>query len=586
MNALALSPMIAYGLVGVVALLIFVIHLLRPRPMRRAVSSTVLWEDVLRQRKKYHTPWRWLTSLLLCLVVGLALALALGRPEGFMPEQSRVVVLLGNAPSMATRTRDGQSRWLHAVAKAREVIESAGVDVMLIDTMGRAPVSGFVRPGQALDALNDFEVVNYRAAHAPLLPESGAYEVHVISDGVGNFQIPTDAIVHSVFEPAVNVAVTGLQTRPFPTDPLRVEAFVQVYNASTIPIQVRLSLRGGGGFALSQELRMGAGELIDASFDISDFDEGVLAAAAMTEHDAFAQDDIAFALVARHRARNVLLVTTGNARLADAIRSLPGVRLKTIAPEAWRDTMTADVYLFDRFAPQQLPPGGALLFRPPTISWLPFRQLTVSEPTVSVWARGNSLLDGVAWQALRVGKASVMVDLPGNAEALVSSVDGALIAAGTEGRRWIVAGFSPEDSNLSLQPGLPVFLGNAVRWLGSNDPVVVSSLGAVRVPLVQARIVDGSGQRLTSHTFAGETIFDANKPDVYTALADGVKLHVVANVLDPRDADVNITRFDGSHRGVMRYAGYARIEPWMALVVIALIFVLIEWVAWTRRFAL
>ena len=153
MNLLAQSPLLAYGLVAATALLIILLHLLRPRPVRRAVSSTVLWAQILRQRRKYHTPWRWLLSLLLCLVAGLALALALGRPEGLAPEQSRVVVVLDNSPSMAARTRDGNSRWLGAVTTARQLIESIGVDVMLVDTMGDAPVDGFVRPAQAFDAL-------------------------------------------------------------------------------------------------------------------------------------------------------------------------------------------------------------------------------------------------------------------------------------------------------------------------------------------------------------------------------------------------------------------------------------------------
>ena len=64
-----LYALLAYGLVGATALLILLLHLLRPRALRRAVASTVLWEVVLRQRSKYHTPWRWLLSLLLCLSV-------------------------------------------------------------------------------------------------------------------------------------------------------------------------------------------------------------------------------------------------------------------------------------------------------------------------------------------------------------------------------------------------------------------------------------------------------------------------------------------------------------------------------------
>lgn len=586
MNALAMSPLLAYGLVGATVLLILLLHLLRPRALRRAVASTVLWEAVLRQRSKYHTPWRWLLSLLLCLSVGLCLALALGRPEGFSPEQTRVVVVLDNSPSMATRTGDGESRWLHGVEKARQLIESVSVDVMLVDTMGTAPVNGFVRPAQALDALQRFNVASHGPARLPVLPESGAFDVHIISDGVTSFEVPVNSVIHSVFEPAINVAVTSLQTRPLPTDPLRVEAFVQVYNASLTAVRVRLSLRGGDGFALSQQLMMNADELIDATFDISGFDEGVLAAAAMTEQDAFSQDDIAFAMVAPHSVRNVLLVTPGNPRLEDAMRSLPGVRLKVIAPETWRETMSADVYLFDRFSPQQLPAGGALLFRPDKLPWSLARQVGVNDPTVTEWSRYNAVLDGVSWRALRVERAAVLSELPDDAEALVSTEGGALIAAGTGSDRWIVAGFAPEDSNLSLQPGLPVFLGNALRWLGRGEPVVSSGLGAVRVPLADARVVDGSGQELNSQTLAGVTMFDADKADVYTALAADTRLRVVANVLDPRYADVNSTRFDDSGRAVVRPTGYGRIEPWTALAAIALLLLVIEWALWTRRIAL
>ncbi|UCH47041.1 MAG: BatA domain-containing protein [Betaproteobacteria bacterium] len=586
MSALALSPLLAYGLVGVTALLIVLLHLLRPRALRRAVSSTVLWEAVLRQRSRYHTPWRWLLSLLLCLLVGLALAFALGRPEGFAPERSRVVVVLDNSPSMATRTRDGKSRWVHGVERARELIESLSVDVMLVDTMGSAPVNGFVRPAQALEALEQFDVANHGPARLPILPESGALDVHVISDGVTDFETPVDAFIHSVFEPAVNVAVTSLQTRPLPADPLRVEAFVQVYNASITPVRVRLSLRGGDGFSLAQDLTMNADELIDATFDISAFDEGVLAAAAMTKNDAFAQDDIAFAMVAPHSVRNVLLVTRGNPRLEDAMRALPGVRLKVITPETWRDNMSADVYLFDRFSPEKLPARGALLFRPQKLPWTLARQINVDDPTVIEWSRDNSLLDGVSWPALRVDNAAVMVDLPDDAEALVTTDEGVLIAAGNSQGRWIIAGFAAEDSNLSLQPGLPIFLGNALRWLGRSDPVVSSGIGAVKVPLADARIVDGSGQVLTSQTLAGATVFDASKPDVYTALAADAKLRVVANVLDPHYAGINMTRFDGSRRAVIRSADYTRIEPWTALVAIALLLLVIEWAVWSRRIAL
>jgi hypothetical protein len=585
MNALALSPLLGYAVIAVTALLIILLHLLRPRALRRAVSSTVLWAEVLRQRSRYHAPWRWLLSLLLCLLVGLALALALGRPDGLGGDQLKVVVVLDNSPSMAARTRDGSSRWQSAVAKARSIIGASGVDVMLVDTMGHAPVEGFVRPARALETLARFEASSHGVARSPVLPEAGEFDLHVITDGVAGFDVPDGAIVHSVFEQAVNVAITGLQVRPFPADPLRVEAFVQVYNASTQGQRVRLSLRGAKQFSVAQELQMGAGELIDASFDISDFEAGVLAAAALAEGDAFAQDDIAFALVAPHRVRDVVLVTQGNDRLQDAIRSLPGVRLRVMAPAAWHNEVRADAFVFDRFAPEQPPARGALLFRPGDTSWLPGERRNVNDPVISSWQRGNAVLDGVAWQKLRTGRAFLLDGLPDDASSLVSTANGALIAAGTAGSRWIIAGFSPEDSNLSLQPGLPVFLGNALRWLVDSDPAISTGLGNVHVPLPQARVLDGAGELVRTHAFGNTTLFDATRPDVYTAVAEDAKVRIVANVLDPRDADINVSRFDSGQSGSGRVTNMARTEPWILLVVFAMIVMLIEWLAWARRFS-
>ncbi len=585
MNALAFSPLLAYAVIAITALLIVLLHLLRPRALRRAVSSTVLWAEALRQRSKYHAPWRWLLSLLLCLLIGLALAWALGKPEGLGDEQSKVVVVLDNSPSMAARTREGASRWQNALAKARSIIDASSVDVMLVDTMGTAPVEGFVGAARALEALERIQVSSHGTPRTPVLPEAGAFDLHIITDGVAIFRIPEDAIVHSVFEPAVNVAITGLQVRPFPADPLRIEAFVQVYNASNQGQRVRLSLRGAERFAVTQELQMNAGELIDASFDVSDFDAGVLAAAALAQGDAFAQDDIAFAMVAPHRIREVVLVTEKNARLEDAIRSLPGVRLRVTTPAAWRSDMRADAFVFDRFAPDQPPDRGALLLRPGETSWLAGKWRTVNDPVISEWQRGNAVLDGVAWQQFRAGRVALLTTLPDRASALVGTASGALIAAGSGGNRWIVTGFSTEDSNLSLQPGWLVFLGNALRWLVDTDPVISTGLGNVHVPLPEARILDGSGKTVRTHAFGAATLFDAVRPDVYTAIAANGEVRIVANVLDPRDADINVSRFEKSNDDDGRMRNVARIEPWIALVVFAVILMVVEWLAWARRFS-
>jgi hypothetical protein len=546
------------------------------------VPSTLLWASVARQQKRRDRLWRWWLSLLLCLAVGLAIGYALTRSD--LPGSAtgaRMVLVLDNSPSMAARTRDGKSRWLHALEQAHRLIDASRSQIMLIDTMGSAPVTGFVARAEALAVLDRLRVAPHGVAQLPAPANDPSAEVHLLSDGVAAIDIPPHVVVHSVFEAADNIAVTALDVRPFPTDPLRYEAFVQVFNASPGRKHARLTLRGGERFALSQELDLAPGELVDASFDVSRFEGGVLAAAALTQNDAFALDDVAFATMPEHRSRQVVLVTRGNARLEDCLRSLAGLRLRTIPPSQYRDDLAADAYVFDSFAPDRPPPAGALLFHPPAVSWLPAVSREVLGTTVSDWDRGHALTDGVAWHDLRIRRAALRnIEHP-----VVSATNGALIATGKAAAPWIAVGFAPQDSNLALQTGFPVFVGNALSWLSEAEPPAARGIGTVHVSLSNAFVTDGSGARIASRNTPEGTAFDAARPDVYTVRSGARRLQVVANMLDPRLADINHSRFvDRAELDVARpAAARGSAEPWIGFLLLGVVFLLLEWAAYTRR---
>jgi Ca-activated chloride channel family protein len=576
---------VIYALLGAIAALIALLHLLKPRPQPMVVPSTLLWASVAKQRKRRDRLWRWWLSLLLCLAVGLAIGFALTRSD--LPGAvtgTRMVLVLDNSPSMAARTRDGKTRWLHALEQARGLIEASRSHIMLLDTMGRAPVTGFVARAEALAVLDRLRVASGGVPQLPAPANDASADVHVLSDGVAAIDIPVRAVVHSVYEAADNIAVTALDVRPFPTDPLRFEAFVQVFNASAGPKHARLTLRGGERFALSQELDLAPGELVDASFDVSRFEGGVLAAAALTQNDAFAMDDVAFATMPEHRSRQVVLVTRGNARLEDCLRSLAGLRLRTILPAQYRDDLGADAYVFDSFAPDKPPAAGALLFHPPAVSWLPAVSREVLGTTVSDWDRSHVLTDGVAWHDLRIRRAALrLVEHP-----VVSAANGTLIATGKASAPWIAVGFAPQDSNLALQTGFPVFVGNALSWLSDAQPPAVRSIGTVHVPLADAYVTDGSGARIASRNTPEGTVFEAARPDVYTVRSSERHLQVVANMLDPRLADINHSRFaDRAESDVVRPpAVRGNAAPWIVFLLAGVMFLLLEWAAYTRRITL
>ena len=578
------SPAFGLLLVGLVVAAIVAIHLLKPRRVQRVVASTLIWQTAAHRVGKRPARWRWWLALGLSLAIGIGLTLAMVRPElrGFGAGARQVVVVLDNGPTMAVRTRDGQTRWVHAVAEARSVIARASGPVMVTDSMGVSGGSGFVGRDEAMAALGRMAVAAVAEGAPPLLPLPSGTEVHFIGDGVAPLDPPPGAIVHPVFEPADNVAVLRLVTRAPPADPMRVDALVQVFNASLVEKTVRLTLRGGERFAITQALRIAAGERIDATFDVSDFEGGVLAAAALTQGDAFAADDIAYTVVQPHGRKRVQLVTRGNAPLADALAALPAIRLEVITPERYRHGSRADAYVFDGFAPDRAPDAGALLFQPTHVDWLPPGRPANGPVVVDDWDRASSIAAAVPWNAVSIGRGELWKVVGAEAAVLVRASDEGVVISGQASAPWIAIGFLSSQSDLPLQPGFAVLLGNALAQLTAATPVRTEPLGAVRVALPDAEVRDGQGHLVESRTAAGVTIFDAQRPDLYTLRSGNARVLVAASLLDSHLADVNASRFANAPAPVAAPPGLP-LERWVLAVLACMALLMFDWAAYVRR---
>lgn len=584
MNTLLTSPLAGWLLIGGVIAAIVALHRLKPRALRRIVASTLLWEEAAKASGQQRTTWRWWLSLGLSLLIGTLLAVALSRPEvqGVGEASRRVVVVVDNGPSMAARTRDGRTRWDHARTAARAVIHTAPGPVMVLDSTGQGGSTGFVAAADALAALERLSVAPAGRAAMPPIPSGRGFDVHVVTDGVADLRAPPAAIVHAVFEPADNVAVTGLVTRSLPSDPTKVEALVQIVNASPGGKTVRLSLRGGDRFTANQTIRMAAGERVDATFDLSAFEGGVLAAAAIASNDALPDDDIAYTVVASHRPRRVVLVSRGNAVLADSLASLPGVRVETVDPSRYRTEAGVDAVVFDGYTPPQAPVTGALLFRPGPAAWLPSTSRAVGSVDITTWDRGNAVTSGVAWNDVAVRQAVPWKSLPANTQTLVGAKEGGLVVAGRGDAPWIAVGFRPGDSNLPLQGGFPVFLGNAINALTRRVDLLTHGLGTIRVPVAQGEVRSGRGVVVASRHLGRETVFEAERPDLYTVTGKDRQVQVAAQAIDPGGFEINRSRVTAASTAAVAVGGLP-LERWMWISAAALVLLLVEWAAYVRR---
>ena len=258
-----------------------------------------------------------------------------------------------------------------------------------------------------------------------------------------------------------------------------------------------------------------------------------------------ALDDFAYAVVPPHGARRVLLVTPGNPPLEDALRSLPGLRLAVVPPDGYPHAGAHDAAVFDRFAPAEPPAAGALLFRPPARKWFAGHSPALARTRITSWNEDHAVTGGIAWRNLRLARASLSDEINMDAEALVlanGSASAAVVTAGFSKARWIQVGFALHDSNFPLQPDFPVFLGNALNWLSAPIPVLLRGLGSVEVELPGAYVRDSNGNSVAASVTAKGVVFEASRPDVYTVRSPSGDTRVVANVSDPRYAQINHSR--------------------------------------------
>jgi len=590
-----LSSAGAIGLMAAVAVSIGLLYLIRPRRHRITVASMLLWQRVAATGHVRKRRWRWLLSLLLALAIGLCLVLALTdlKLPALELAAQRFVMVLDNSASMGARTGDGRTRWQHALDASRRMIQQTGqgAEVMLLDTAGRAPLSGFLPARLAVERLDRLTLSPEARTRVPPLPSgTDITRAHLFTDGVGVGDVPETMTVHSVFDSADNVGITAFTARPLPADPTRYSAFLQITNGAEADKRVLLEVVGATGFRVERQLNVAGASTVNLTLDVSGLEQGPLRARIAAPGDAFDLDDTAYAVVSAHRVRRVVLVTRGNAVLEGSLRSLPGIALTVRSPSLKSELPPADAYVFDGDAPRDPPAAGALLFRPSAAAWLGIRWKALAPAVVTGWDDSDPLTAGVDWASVRprnafVGHGATGASMVTAGTAHDAEAGGALIMAGRARSPWIAVGFSPEDSSFPLQPGFPIFLGNALNRLIESPGVETHGLGYIEVPLPGARVTEGGRVQVAATTTESGTLFDASRPGVYVVDDGRKQLVVIANAIDPLLPQINrrSLRSEGGPAEAIQVPRRNWPEPWVWLLALAFCLLAFEWAAFSRR---
>jgi len=517
-------------LLGLLAVPIILLYMLRLRRRETPVSSTLLWQKLLRDREA-NAPWQRLRRnllLILQLLILAALALALARP--FLPVPSivsgSVVVLLdGSASMMATDVQP--SRFDAGRAEVASWIDNlGGDDAMTLILVGRAPTV-------LASASNDRQALREALAQAQAQPVSAGWpaalalaggaaqgfqdaRIVVVSDGglpAGLPAVPGEVLYVPIGESGANLAISALASR---SGVEGVQLLAAVTNSGNTIQEALLSIFVDDVLFDARRVTVppsepptgtpastsGAGGRANLTWEIP-ADAGAIRAE-LTEQgqDYLALDDRAWAVHAAGAGSRVLLVTPGNVFLEQVLGLLPGLTTFRATPDAplpGGDDTPYDLIVLDNTPlPDSLPPGDLLLINPPPGGDLLEAGAVFSDTNV-IRLADSPLLQFVEWRGVNV-RVARDVSAPW-AQPIIQAEGGPLLLAGENGgRRVVILTFDLHDSDLPLRIAFPVLMANITTWLSPGQ--VLEFTGSLQ-----------PGQSAALSPGAGATAVLVQKPD-------------------------------------------------------------------------
>ncbi len=629
---------------GLLALPILLLYMLKLRRREVRVSSTLLWEMILRDRQA-NAPWQRLKRnllLFLQLLILAALVGGLARPVVATSSVAAgsVVVLLDASASMSAADVK-PSRFAAARSAARDLIgglpSGASLTLILVGKQPRVLASAETDRAalrRALEAIPAEEAPSQGAADWPAAlalaagatsaqagrARSGQATIVIISDGglpsAGLPPLPGEVRYLRVGESGENLAISALSLRPGAGGS---ELFTRVTNYGQAARAALLSISLDGQLYRAQPVDVPPGEsrsltltglpapaaLFQARLSAPDPEAGAL--------DAFPLDDAAFAVSQAGRSGRTLLVSAGNLFLEQLLASMPGlVPFRALADENGKIQIpeeTFDLYVLDGIVPGELPGANLLIVNPP--SNLLFEVGGVFTDTAQAQASDLPLARYVDWSGVHVRQAR-QVRRPIWAEVLVDSAGGPLVFAGeTGGRKVAVVAFDLHDSDLPLQVAFPILFSNLIAYLvparafsapeglqPGESVVIPQQPAAGGQPPDRVTVVSPSGkiyplhlgERGATFTQTGELgVYAVNYPEAGPDQPPPPADFFAVNLFAENESDIQPAESIQIGRQAIPPAARNRPgqrELWPYFAFLSLLVLVIEWLVYHRRLGL
>jgi hypothetical protein len=521
-------------------------YIIKMRRRRFEVPFSALWKRVLEQ-KDANALWkqlkRFLSLLLILLILGIVLFAALDPTLGAIDRKARSVVILLDA-SASMKAQDGgegttETRLDAAKAKAKGLIDSMGGGdlAMIMKVDGQAtPMSRFSSDAPMLNKIVDgieasdtpADLTRALGAAADALRDRKNPLIVLISDGAypeqqlglvtwdggklapGNLAAVDltnlDVRYLPVGKKSENVGIVAFNVRRYIANKAAYEVYIEVQNFGSEPANRQLALYNGETAVDINKIQLAPGQRIKKIYTKlpANADNRLRAALRPGEgagaSDVFPLDDQAYALLPARKKQKVLLVTIDNLFLEGALLVYDNIDERKVRPAEYeRNPSIADgfdVVIFDDYTPQVVPPPPAsLLYFHPTGPDSPIAiRREIASPRVTEVDEGHPVMRWVSMSDVYMDKSNVFAPDPKKGEStLAFAVRDPIIAAKRDGRRKILAFGSSLPSlgrdsatDLPLRVAFPMLLVNALDWFAGDQTDLLTTYPTgvrERVPL-------------------------------------------------------------------------------------------------------
>jgi hypothetical protein len=542
-----LAPQFLWTLLAIPVVIL--LHFIRARKKKQNVSALFLWRQAKEQaetRRKFSPSW--LLALQLAFVTLAALALA--QPSMVLASRPDRILIVDTSASMAARDSEGV-RLERAIGEARDMLRGSGQVALL-----RASTDAFVvQPlttnisdidtalGNLVAADEDGNLERAISLARSLSPQA---EIHVFTDNALPNTENSRVTLHSVTGDALNLGISafelGIQ-----------QLFVSVVSNNPRPQEVTLELYQNNTLVAQTPLLVAANGQANTSFPLQSTDGLFEVRFAVPEWDALNLDNAAF--IGQRSLR--IVSNTNDGALARAFSSLPNVDYQTL-PNAALNAPGFDVRVLVGGLPEDVTQGNFILFAPLTEN--------PSYQFITDWDRGDPLFRFVDLADSSLGLANPPLFTNPDWQVLASSSDltPAILRYQQDSLNIIAFNFSPVQSELVNRSAFPLLIANIVMSFRNEGRL---ALGAV---------LPESAIRIEGEQEVAASITDV--PGLYE-IANTVYTASLLNAEESRLPAPEITETTGAETN----EGSRRATPFAFwLILLALLFVLAEWLLWSR----